>query len=68
MIFAQFFDLYWLVMPTFSKSGAVFSWTELGFPMLGLGLVMILFKYTYNKRNLIPIGDPKLKRAMDFHL
>jgi len=68
IIFAQFFDLYWLVMPTFSKSGAVFSWTELGFPMLGLGLVMILFKYTYNKRNLIPIGDPKLQRAMDFHL
>ncbi len=68
IIFAQFFDLYWLIMPTFSKSGAVFSWTELGFPLLGLGLVMILFKYSYTKRNLIPIGDPKLKRAMDFHL
>jgi hypothetical protein len=68
ILFSHFYDLYWLVMPTFSKKGATISWTEIGFPLLAIGLVMLLFKYLYNKRNFIPIGDPKLKRAMDFHL
>lgn len=68
IVFAHFYDLYWLVMPTFSKTGAILGWTELGFPLLAVGLVMLVFKYVYNKRNLVPIGDPKLKRGLDFHL
>ena len=68
MLFAHYYDLYWLIMPTFSKSGIAFSWTELGFPILAIGVVMLVFKIAYNKINLIPIGDPKLNRALDFHL
>ena len=68
IVFAQLFDLYWLVIPTFSRTGATFGWTELAFPLLGLGIVMLIFRYGYNKRNLVPVGDPKLKRVMEFHL
>lgn len=68
LLFAHYYDLYWLIMPTFSKAGASISWVDFGFPILAVGLVMLTFKYSYNKNNLIPIGDPKLNRSLDFHL
>ncbi|MDQ1265728.1 MAG: hypothetical protein QG635_879 [Bacteroidota bacterium] len=68
LLFAHYYDLYWLIMPSFSKQGATVSWVEPGFIIFAVGLVMALFKIVYEKRNLMPIGDPKLKRALEFHL
>jgi hypothetical protein len=68
LIFAHFYDLYWLAMSTYNKDGAFFGWIEIAFIVLGIGIVATLFKIIYNKRNLVPVGDPKLKRCMDFHL
>jgi len=67
VLLAHLFDLYWLVMPTFSKT-VVLNWTELGFPFLVIGIVIIVFFMQAKKHNLMPIGDPKLKRGLDFHL
>lgn len=67
ILLAHLFDLYWLVMPTFSNS-IVLSWTELGFPVLIAGLIIIIFFRQAGKHNLVPVGDPKLKRGLDFHL
>ncbi len=64
----HYFDLYFLVMPTYSKSGAVLSWYELGFPILIVGMIMLIFNYKAKKQNLVAIGDPKLKRGIDFRL
>lgn len=70
LLFAHFLDLYWLVMPNMSKmkSGYNFSWIDLVFPILGIGLVMLVFSFFGKNKNLIPIGDPKLKRGLNFHL
>jgi hypothetical protein len=68
IIFAQLYDLYWLVMTTYNRTGAFFGWIELGFIILVAGIVMILFKIIYSRSNLIPVGDPKLVRSIDFHL
>lgn len=68
ILFAHLYDIYWLVMPTFSKTGAVFGWIEIGFPLLVVGLIIIVFVNRANKFNAIPIGDPKLKRGIDFKL
>jgi preprotein translocase subunit YajC len=67
VLLAHLVDLYWLVMPTFSKT-VVLSWTELGFPLLVIGIVIIVFFMQSKKHNLMPIGDPKLERGLDFHL
>ena len=67
ILFSQIFDLYWIVMPNFSP-GIVFSWNELGFPILMVGLIIIVFYYKAKKINLMPVGDPKLQRGLDFHL
>ena len=68
MLFAHALDLYWLIMPTYQKTGAFFSWNELGFFFLAAGIIMIVFKMRSDKANLIPVGDPKLEAGLDFHL
>lgn len=68
LLFAHYYDLFWLVMPNFYKDGIVFGWIELGFPILIAGLIISVFVYKSKKENLVPIGDPKLKRGIDFRL
>lgn len=68
ILFAHIIDLYWLVLPTFHPNGFVFSWNEIGFIILGLGLILTMFNWKARKENIIPIGDPKLKRGLDFRL
>jgi hypothetical protein len=70
LLFAHLFDLFWLIMPNmgYMKTGYTFSWIDLVFPIAGIGIVILVFNYKAKKDNLIPIGDPKLKRGIDFHL
>ncbi len=70
LLFAHLFDLYWLVMPQMPglKDGFIFSWIDFVFPVAVVGLIIIIFSIKAKKENLIPIGDPKLKRGLDFHL
>jgi hypothetical protein len=68
IVFARFYDLFWLIMPTYSRKGVAFSWFELAFPILAIGIVILVFAFVYKRRNLIPVGDPKLQRGLDFHL
>lgn len=68
ILFAHYYDLYFLVMPNYSRSGIVLSWYELGFPLLIVGMIILLFRFLAKKKNLVAIGDPKLKRGIDFKL
>lgn len=70
LLFAHLLDMFWLIMPNMGsmKNGYVFSWIDLVFPIAGTGLVILVFAFAAKKANLIPIGDPKLKRGIDFHL
>jgi hypothetical protein len=68
ILFAHYFDLYWLVMPSFYKGGIIFGWIELGFPILIVGVIILVFYYRARKINLVAVGDPKLKRGIDFRL
>ncbi len=68
LVFAHIMDLYWIVMPTFSPDNFVFGWIEVGFIILAIGIVMVIFYYKAKNTNLVPIGDPKLQRGIDFRL
>ena len=67
VLFAHLLDLYWLVMPSLSAS-PLLSWMELSFPLFIVGLVIVLFAWKMKWQNLIPIGDPKLGRGLEFRL
>ena len=68
ILFAHFYDLYWLIMPNFSKDGFVFGWIEIGYILVALGIVILVFKTKAKKENMVAIGDPKLQRGLDFRL
>jgi hypothetical protein len=68
ILIAHYYDLYWMVMPTFAKEGFVFGWIEIGFILLAAGILLTIFSYMANKHNMVAVGDPKLKRGIDFRL
>lgn len=72
IIGAHIYDMYWLVMPTYNRmsgtEGPVFGWIELGFISLSAGIILVFYYLAAKKKNHIPIGDPKLKRALDFQI
>lgn len=67
LLAAHLLDLYWLVMPTFAP-GVTLSWMFPGFILLAAGLVILLVTMTMKRYNLMPVGDPKLARGLEFHL
>jgi len=68
MLFAHALDLYWLIFPTLFKGNASFGWQELSFPLIVIGITMIVFKVSANKKNLMAVKDPKMEMGLDFHL
>lgn len=68
LVIAHFMDLYFIIIPTFSPSGVLFGWIEIGFFILSIGIVLLFFSVKSKSVNLVPIGDPKLKRGLDFRL
>lgn len=67
LLVAHLVDIYWLVLPTHSKTVG-FAWYEIGYPAALVGLVIVTLSVMVKRRNPIPVGDPKLERALDFHL
>lgn len=67
ILFSHLFDLYWLIVPVFSET-VTFNWTVIGFLALVIGVLIIVFYSKTRKHNLMPIGDPKLRRGLEFHL
>lgn len=70
IIAAHFIDVYWLIMPGMKvgEGAYFFSWGDLVFPIAVIGLMILIFNSFAKKYNLIPVGDPKLQRSIDFHL
>jgi len=68
ILIAHFIDLYWLILPNMNKTGFSFSWIDFVFPVLAAGFIIVKFNNKAGRKNLVPIGDPKLERGLDFHL
>jgi hypothetical protein len=67
ILFAHLLDIYWLVMPSYG-GGVPLSWMEIGYPVLLVGLVLVVLSYKVKRTNLVPVGDPKLERGLNFRL
>lgn len=69
---AHYYDLYWVIMPEYAKrngvEGPVFGIIELAAPFLVVGAVMLVLGILGRNRNLMPVGDPKFKSSLEFHL
>ncbi len=69
---AHYYDLYWVIMPEYAKrngvDGPVFGLTELSAPFIVVGAVIVVLALLSKGKNLMPVGDPKFKRSLEFHL
>ena len=70
LLFAHFYDLFWIVIPSMPgmEKGYIFSWIDFVFPVAVVGVVILIFNLLAKRFNLMPVGDPKIKRGLDFHL
>jgi len=68
IVFAHLYDLYWMIMPTYSPDGVLFGWVEIGAIIFMVGSIIVVFAFVAKGKNLVPIKDPKLKRGIKFTL
>ena len=70
LLCVHFLDIYWLIMPSMARDNHAysFSWIDFVYPLIFIGVLLVVFKKVSDKNNLVPVGDPKLKRGLDFHL
>jgi hypothetical protein len=64
---AHFLDVYWLVMPSYADTVSL-GWSELGVPLVIVGLGIVLLSWKLGRHNVVPVGDPKLERGLEFRL
>jgi hypothetical protein len=68
ILIAHIVDLYWLILPNMNKSGFTLSWIDFVFPVFSAGFIIVIFNLVAARKNLVPIGDPKLEKGLNFHL
>jgi preprotein translocase subunit YajC len=68
ILVAHALDIYWIVMPVYDPSGITFGIPELSYLFLSVGIVLAVFNYRAKNNNMVPIGDPKLNRSLEFHV
>jgi len=67
ILIVHWFDLYWNIMPNFSKPGMIeLSWMD-ATTMLGIGgMFLWWFWRQFSANALIPVSDPKLDASLHF--
>ncbi len=65
---AHMIDMFWITVPSVRTDGAPFSWHELGFPLLAIGIGAFVWLWSTRRAPLLPVGDPRLDSALEFHL
>ena len=69
MIFAEFVDLYWLIMPEVYHSGEPeLNLLEFGPAILMVGLLLMYVSGFIKKHRLVAVGDPLFEKSCHFHL
>ena len=62
-------DLYWIVLPSVPHlEGGPFSWMELGFPFLAVGIGLFVWIRRASRGPLLATRDPRLEAGLAFHL
>jgi len=66
LLFMQWVDLYWLVMPNFSHHGFHLSWIDFAAWLMLGGFTLHFIVRKLKKHALVPIKDPFLQNSIEF--
>ncbi len=67
LLFGQFLDLYWLIMPQIHTESPVLGWQELGPPLLLVGMLILFVTHFLRRHRPVPVGDPLLEESLQFY-
>ena len=59
-------EMYWLVMPNVPNPPFAFHWMDIACLLGPVGIYLAVVFYLMTLYPLIPIGDPRLERALKF--
>jgi hypothetical protein len=62
----HFFDMYWLIMPNFSKAGIAPSWMDVAALVGVVGVLGYAFWMRLGKKALVPVGDLRFEQGLNF--
>jgi len=64
MLVVHLVDVYWWVMPNYRRGELVMHWMDLAALLAVGGIYFAVVLYNMNRHPLIPVGDPRLPRAL----
>jgi hypothetical protein len=66
IVVVHYIDMYWVVMPFFSRQGPQFGWQDIA-PLAAIGGTLSLAYWTAMKKHAIaPIGDLRFEKSLEF--
>lgn len=68
IVFSEWLDLNWMIMPSFSPSGFIVGWQDLGLFLGFAGLFSFCVRRFWAKNNMVPTQDPFLPESEQHHV
>jgi hypothetical protein len=65
-IIVEYIDLYWVVMPTYFKTGPQISWMDFATLAATLSICALVFWSRFRKNKLVPVGDLRFEQSLHF--
>lgn len=62
----HFVDLYWVIMPTFSKGGVSVHWLDAACVMAAASIGGLAFWGRLKRNSLVPVGDLRFEQGLNF--
>jgi hypothetical protein len=65
-ILVEYIELYWIVMPTYFKTGPQISWMDFATLAATLSVCALVFWSRFRKNKLMPVGDLRFEQSLHF--
>lgn len=66
LLFIQFVDFYWQVMPTFHPAGVAVHWLDVSCAAAIASIFSLVFWFRVKSHALLPVGDPRFEQGLSF--
>ena len=72
LLLIHFYDMFWIIMPSvttgnYAGKHDIFQISDLGYVFGAIGIILVVFYFKAKGKNLVPVGDPKLERGLNWH-
>ena len=65
-LIVEYIDLYWIVMPTYYKTGPQPHWLDLATIVTTVSICGLVFWSRFKKHKMVPVGDLRFEQSLHF--